>query len=188
MTAGETPLWLDENENDASASPLRIGVVSDTHIRAADSRRVVPFAVLEAFRDVSCILHAGDISCRAVLDDLGRLAPVYAVHGNVDNADLTYHLPTARLLHFGSISVGLTHGHIGEARTTSLRARRRFSGAPGLRAVVFGHSHEPYNCLHEDVLLFNPGSPTERRRQPWPSFGLLTIAGADVSGEVVYLQ
>ncbi len=186
MTAAGSLSWLDDEQ--ADALPLRIGVIADTHITSPDGRRTIPPVVLEAFRDVSCILHAGDASCRAVLDKLKRFAPIYAVCGNVDDADLTYRLPTARLLHFGSISIGLTHGHIGEARTTPSRALRRFRGAPGLRAVVFGHSHEPYNCSQEGVLLFNPGSPTERRRQPRPSFGLLTIAGEDVSGEIVYLS
>jgi predicted phosphodiesterase len=62
-----------------------------------------------------------------------------------------------------------------------------FVGVEGLRAVVFGHSHEPYNDVQRGVLLFNPGSPTERRRQPRPSYGFLTIEDGLVRGQIVYL-
>ncbi len=173
------------------APAVRVGVISDTHIAAVGSRRVIPPAVLEAFREVDLILHAGDATCRAVLDRLASLAPVQAVTGNVDEPELAYELPTARLVHLGGISIGLTHGHLGDGPTTPQRALRRFAGVHDLRAVVFGHSHEPSNEArhgpHGDVLLFNPGSPTERRRQPRPSFGLLTVRDGTVRGEVVYL-
>jgi len=176
---------------EGNAGAIRIGVISDTHIADVGSRRVVPPAVLEAFREVDLILHAGDATCRAALDQLASLAPVQAVAGNVDGPELAYELPTARLLHVGGISVGLTHGHLGDGGATPQRALCRFASVHDLRAVVFGHSHEPCNEAHHgphgDVLLFNPGSPTERRRQPRPSFGLLTVRDGTVRGEVVYL-
>ncbi len=171
----------------AEGRGVRVGVISDTHIADVGSRRAIPPAVLEAFRAVDLILHAGDATCRAVLDQLAALAPVQAVAGNVDGPELAYELPTARLLRLDGLSLGLTHGHLGDGRTPPERALRRFAGVHDLRAVVFGHSHEPYNQLHGDVLLFNPGSPTERRRQPQPSFGLLTVRDGTVRGEVVYL-
>jgi predicted phosphodiesterase len=62
-----------------------------------------------------------------------------------------------------------------------------FAGVEGLRAVVFGHSHVPYNQVQRGVLLFNPGSPTERRRQPRPSYGFLSIENGLVHGQIVYL-
>ncbi len=170
---------------------VRVGVISDTHIAEVGSRRVIPPAVLEAFRAVDLILHAGDATCRVVLEQLALLAPVQAVAGNVDAPELAYELPTARLLRLGGVSIGLTHGHLGDGHSTPQRALRRFANVPDLRAVVFGHSHEPCNEAHHgphsDVLLFNPGSPTERRRQPRPSFGLLTVRDGTVRGEVVYL-
>jgi predicted phosphodiesterase len=91
------------------------------------------------------------------------------------------------VLNFDGVTVGLTHGHLGRGRSTPQCALRAFDGVPNLRAVVFGHSHEPYNALIGGVLLFNPGSPTERRRQPRHSYGLLTVENGGVHAEIVYL-
>jgi len=166
-------------------SVVRVGVVSDTHI--ADGRRAIPPAIWEAFADVDLILHAGDIARRDVLDNLAALAPVHAVHGNVDPFELATTLPDRLVLDLGGARAGLTHGHLGAGRTTPERARGLFADVAGLNVVVFGHSHEPYNRVEDGVLLFNPGSPTERRRQPRPSYGLLTIENGAVRGEIVYL-
>ena len=164
---------------------MRVGVIADTHI--VDSRRVIPAAVWDAFAGVDCILHAGDVARQQVLDDLALLAPVYAVHGNVDPPALTQRLPPRRVLDLDGVTVGLTHGHLGRGRSTPQCALCAFDGVANLRAVVFGHSHEPYNALAGEVLLFNPGSPTERRRQPRHSFGLLTVQNGGVRAEIVYL-
>lgn len=164
---------------------LRIGVISDTHI--SSPRRAIPPDVLRAFEGVDCILHAGDVARQEVLDDLGLLAPVYAVAGNVDPPELFWTLRDRRLVELDGVRIGLTHGHLGQGETTPERALSRFAGTDGLRAVVFGHSHEPYNAVHDGVLLFNPGSPTERRRQPRHSYGFLTVDGRAVRGEIVYL-
>ncbi len=166
-------------------SVTRVGVVSDTHI--TEGRRVVPPALFVAFADVDLILHAGDIARRDVLDDLAALAPVHAVYSNVDPFELATSLPDRLTLDLGGARVGLTHGHLGAGRTTPKRALGLFADVAGLDAVVFGHSHEPYNRVEEGVLLFNPGSPTERRRQPHPSYGLLTIENGAIRGEIVYL-
>jgi putative phosphoesterase len=170
---------------------MRIGVISDTHIAAGRDgqagRRVVPPAVFRAFLDVDLILHAGDIAHQGVLDDLAALAPVHAVQGNVDPLELARSLPERLALDLDGARVGLTHGHLGRGRSTPERARGQFVGDDGLAAVVFGHSHEPCNHFEDGALLFNPGSPTERRRQPRPSYGLLTIENGAVRGEIVYL-
>lgn len=166
-------------------SPIRVGVISDTHI--ADRRRVIPGAVWAAFTGVDCIVHAGDIARREVLDELAMLAPVYAVYGNMDPYELANTLPERRMVDLDGVRLGLTHGHLGQGRTTPERAWNAFRDVEGLRVVVFGHSHEPYNTVERGVLLFNPGSPTERRRQPRHSYGLLTVADGEAHGEIVYL-
>ncbi len=167
---------------------FRIGVISDTHITS--ERRVIPPAVWEAFVGVDAILHAGDIARQEVLDDLGALAPVHAVHavhGNVDPHELVSTLPDRLVRNLEGARIGLTHGHLGTGRATSENARNIFADIEGVRTIVFGHSHEPYNSVERGVLLFNPGSPTERRRQPRPSYGLLTVEDGAVRGEIVYL-
>ncbi len=172
----------------SDGGPVRLGIVADTHIGEAASR-VLPPALLRGLAGVDYILHAGDMTARRVLDQLGQLAPVLAVTGNQDTSDLSYALPTARLLRVGGLPLGLTHGHLGRARTTPARALQRFAGVEGLRAVVFGHSHEPLNTHppEHDVLLFNPGSPTERRRQRCCSYGLLFVEDGVVRGDIIYL-
>ena len=164
---------------------MRVGVISDTHIY--DRRRVIPAAVWQAFAGVDCILHAGDIARRDVLDELAALAPVHAVYGNVDPPELMSTLKAALVLDLDGARIGLTHGHLGRGRTTPQCALNLFTGVESLRAVVFGHSHEPYNDVQRGVLLFNPGSPTERRRQPRPSYGFLTIENGLVRGEIAYI-
>jgi putative phosphoesterase len=163
---------------------VRVGVISDTHIY--NRRRVIPPMVWEAFAGVDCILHAGDIARQDVLDELAALAPVHAVYGNVDPPELASTLKATLVLDLDGARIGLTHGHLGRGRTTPQCALSLFVGVEGLRAVVFGHSHEPYNSVQRGVLLFNPGSPTERRRQPRPSYGFLIIENGHVHGQIVY--
>ena len=122
---------------------IHVGVISDTHI--ADRRRVIPAAVWHAFLGVECILHAGDIATSDVLDELAAVAPVHAVRGNMDPPELARTLQDALVLDLGGARIGLTHGHLGHGRTTPERALSMFRDVAGLSAVVFGHSHEPYN-------------------------------------------
>jgi putative phosphoesterase len=143
--------------------------------------------MLEAFAGVDAILHAGDIACRAVLDQLATLAPVHAVYGNVDPPELCGELPDRLALSFGGVHIGLTHGHLGRGATTADRALAHCLEAARADVVVFGHSHVPCNERRGAVLLFNPGSPTERRHQPWASYGLLVIEAGRVEGQIVPL-
>ena len=160
---------------------MRIGVLSDTHLPMR--ARSLPAILFEAFEGVEAILHAGDLACEEVLIELGALAPVYAVRGNVDPPELWSRLPLDRVLTFAGLKVGLTHGH-GTSGSTPERALRRFA-ADTVACVVFGHSHDPLCERRGDVLLFNPGSPTDRRRQPQHSYGILTIENGRIDGEII---
>ncbi len=160
-------------------APLTVGVISDTHLYPEPRGRDLPATLLDELARAApgLILHAGDILAPWVLDRLGELAPVLAVRGNGDPADLFPELPLARIVTVGAHRLGLTHGHLGRGATTPLRAYNTFAGAdPPVACVAFGHSHQPLGKLHRGVLLFNPGSPTDRRRQPYYSFGLLRVA------------
>ena len=166
---------------------MRIGVISDTHIGDAKAR--VPVAALRAFAGAECILHAGDVMIQDVLDALAAVAPVHAVSGNCDPSDLARRLPERLVLQLGGLHIGLTHGHLGRGVSTPSRALSAFaSGMEELEVVVFGHSHEPYNSMHGRTLLFNPGSATQRRRQTYPSYGLLEIEEGRCRGEIIYLR
>jgi putative phosphoesterase len=150
-------------------------VIADTHLPRGARR--LPDACVERLRAADLVIHAGDFSAPSVLDELRTLGPpVAAVHGNVDTPELRALLPAERVIDLGPTHparIGLVHD-AGPAKGRLERMRRRF---PGCAAVVFGHSHIP---LHETApdgfQIFNPGSPTERRRQPAHTMGIARIA------------
>lgn len=136
-------------------------VLSDTHLGAATLERL-PAEVWEMAEVADVVLHAGDVVDGALLDALGERAVTHAVLGNNDHG-LEGRLPEALELELGGVSVAMVHDS-GATAGRAARLQRRF---PGAQVVVFGHSHDP---LVEQVpggpLLVNPGSPTQRRRQP----------------------
>jgi uncharacterized protein len=161
----------------------RIGVISDTHIPFRAKR--VPDAALKLFEDagVELILHAGDLSSLAVLDQLSAYAPVEAVQGNVEQPEVVAALPIKRELVVGRCAIGLVH-NLGERRHYARNARREF---PSARVVVFGHSHIPLIEDAEGLLLLNPGSATDRRTQPHCTVALLTISDGQPSARLLVL-
>lgn len=154
-----------------------IGVVSDTHLPRFGRQLPPPLvAGLRAAR-VSLILHAGDHTSATVVEELQEIAPVIAVAGNNDPPELAARLGDRRLVEIDGSRIGLTHGHLGRGRTTAERAVSGFV-ADGVDVVVFGHSHQPLWTPPADGRpgLLNPGSPTDRRREPACSYALLEIA------------
>jgi putative phosphoesterase len=148
-----------------------VAVISDTHLPRGN--RTLPAACVERLRSADLILHAGDLVTADVLADLRALGPpVQAVHGNVDDEQVRRLLPSARLVDAGGARIAMTHD-AGPAGGRLGRLRARFADAD---AVVFGHSHIP---LHErddrGFQIFNPGSPTDRRRQPVHTMGLARV-------------
>ncbi len=146
--------------------------------------RRLPRRCLELASEAEAMIHAGDFFGRSVLAELEALCPrVHAVHGNVDEEDLRQALPATLEIDLDGRTVAVIHD-AGPARGRLARLRRRF---PQAEAVIFGHSHLP---LHEEeggFQIFNPGSPTERRRAPRPSMGLLTCDRSGLVFEHVWL-
>lgn len=105
---------------------------------------------------------------------LSEIAPVDAVLGNNDDPELAKKYALKKIVAVGGIKIGLVHGDQGRGRTTPLRALSAFD-AGAVDVICFGHSHQPYLERHGDVLLLNPGSPTDRRREPSFSYALLTV-------------
>lgn len=159
----------------------RIGVISDTHLPAHGGR--IPDAALRHFEDVELIVHAGDHSNHAALDQLSAYAPVEAVRGNIEEAEIVALLPIKRELVVGGCAIGIVH-ILGEHAHYERNARREF---PDARVVIFGHSHIPHMEDHDGLLLLNPGSATDRRRQPHCSIALLTITDGQPSAEIIAL-
>lgn len=148
---------------------MKIGILSDTHIRYGKS---LPNYVWDALEDVDMILHAGDILIEGILEDLEILAPVVAVRGNCD-WELS-DLPETTIVSAEKIKIGITHGHLGRGGSTPQRAYNLFQDQE-VDIIVFGHSHIPYKEVYNGITLFNPGSPTDKRGQPAFSLGILTV-------------
>lgn len=162
---------------------MKIGVVSDSHIPYRV--KVLPDFIWQAFSDVDLILHAGDIIEESVLIDLEAIAPVESVKGNMDVPDSyrKFKLAKKKIINVGKKKIGLVHGD-GSSGTTPKRARKAFDQEE-VDCVVFGHSHQPFNEVIDGVLMFNPGSCTDPRREPRPSCGILHV-GDTISGEIIY--
>ena len=157
-------------------------MISDTHLPRF---RPLPEAIWQHFAAVEQILHAGDLSVLSVLSELETIAPVTAVQGNVEYEEVMLKLPIKREILIGFCRIGIVH-ILGETPRYARNARREF---PTARCVIFGHSHTPYNQEHNGQLLFNPGSATDRRRQPQCSIGKLYVNDEEqsVRGEIIYL-
>jgi uncharacterized protein len=149
---------------------MRVAVLSDTH--APHRWKLCPPQVAARLDGVDVILHAGDVCTPDVLDELSAWAPVHAVRGNNDGPDVAaWGAPDTAHLDLGGVAVAMIHDS-GPAAGRAPRLRRMF---PDAALVVYGHSHIPLNEVHDGQRIFNPGSPTDRRRQPHGTMGLVTI-------------
>lgn len=162
---------------------MRIGVISDTHIPV--SKKEIPDKVIELLKGVELIIHAGDIVEMTVIDELSRIAPVEAVAGNMDSYDIHQVLPEQKIVEVGGFKIGITHTG-GYGNTAHLRALDAFY-EKDVDCIVFGHSHQAFNAVHEGILLFNPGSPTVKRFSLRTSLGFLEL-GKTITGKIVYLD
>jgi putative phosphoesterase len=150
---------------------MKIVVLSDTH--APRRWRSCPPRVAEHLRSADVILHAGDVCTAAVLGELSAFAPVHVVLGNNDDPGVAaWGAPETLELDLAGLSVAMIHDS-GPSAGRLARLRHRF---PGAALVVFGHSHIPLDQSADGVRIFNPGSPTDRRRQPHGTIGLLTVS------------
>lgn len=156
-------------------------MLSDTH--APRRWKTCPPAVAAQLRGTDLILHAGDVCTAAVLAELAGYAPVHAVLGNNDGPDVAaWGAPETAELDLAGLRVAMLHDS-GPATGRLRRLHRRF---PEADLVVFGHSHIPLDDRDDHLRIFNPGSPTDRRRQPRGTVGQLHIeSGQLVSATIV---
>jgi putative phosphoesterase len=158
---------------------IRIAVLADTHIpRRA---KALPEAAWEVVRSADVIVHAGDVLTEKFLGELRKEAPVHAVRGNND-IELEVLQETIELSLEG-VNVAVIHDSGGKTGRQK-RMRKRF---PKADIVIFGHSHVPMNEETEGLLLFNPGSPTDKRMQPVATMGLIEIDNGKVKAQIVEL-
>lgn len=166
---------------DYSVVCVRVVALSDTH--APRRWRSCPPGVAEHLRRADLILHAGDVCTAFVLAELAAYAPVRAVLGNNDGPDVAaWGAPERLELDAGGLRVAMVHD-AGPAPGRPARLRRWF---PSADLVVFGHSHIPLDHFANGQRIWNPGSPTDRRRQPHGTIGVLDIEdGRLVSAQIV---
>jgi uncharacterized protein len=158
-----------------------VAIISDTHLPRGERR--LPEACLERIRGADLLLHAGDFMTFAVYREIEAIGPpLHAVYGNVDDFELTRQLPEERVVEAGGARIAMLHD-AGQGAGRLERMRGRFGERAD--ALVFGHSHMP---LHEEAggfQIFNPGSPTERRRAPAHTMGLGRVEHGHVAFELV---
>ncbi len=129
---------------------------------------------MKELEDADFIIHAGDWQTIDVYEELIHYAPTTGVYGNVDDNQIKEKFDLKSIVEIGSLRIGITHGH-GRRKTTEKRSVELFEG-DGVDIVIFGHSHIPVHKEYDGKIVFNPGSPTYKRRQPKYSFGKLELS------------
>lgn len=161
---------------------IRILILSDTHMPKKSKQ--LPGVLLNEMNFCDLIIHAGDWQSIELYEELKKRAPVEGVYGNTDNDEMRAILKKKILLEIKGFKIGVVHGH-GKEKTTEKRSIEAFSDE-GVNAIIFGHSHIPVKKLHNEVILFNPGSPTDKRRMPNYSFGILEITDELIFNHVFF--
>ena len=139
---------------------------------------------MKLLRAADAILHAGDFVSLAFLEELRSLGPpVEGVHGNMDEPALKALLPKQNVVEAGSVRIGMVQ----DAGPRVGREARLAARFPECEAVVYGHSHVPQVERFQHLWVLNPGSPTDKRRQPLPTMLVLRIRGARITPELVNL-
>ena len=149
-----------------------MGLISDTHSRIRPS-------ALEALRGCDLILHAGDIGSPEIITALKKIAPVHAIHGNIDREPLTTKFPATEVVEFAGLSLYMLH---------NLQALDLNPRAAGFAAVIYGHSHKPEYYFKNGVLYFNPGSAGPRRFSLPISVGKIRIQQGELLPEIILLE
>jgi putative phosphoesterase len=158
---------------------VRALVLSDTHLSTGALDRL-PDEVWQMAGEADLVLHAGDVVDHGLLAALAEHAPVHAVLGNNDHA-LVGRLPERLVLDLAGVPVAIVH----DSGPSAGRAGRLRAWFPSAGVVVFGHSHDPLVEEHAGLLLVNPGSPTQRRRQPVHTVAWLEAVDGEARAELV---
>ncbi|WP_096200718.1 metallophosphoesterase family protein [Bacillus sp. FJAT-45350] len=160
---------------------MKLVVISDTHI--PKRAKGLPSKLIADLKDAELIIHAGDWQTVDIYHELATYGELKGVIGNVDNEELQRILPESLVLEVNNFRIGVVHGH-GKGLTTEKRALATFK-EQNVDCIIFGHSHIPVNKMHEGILLFNPGSATDKRRQAQYSYGVLTL-NEEISAQHVF--
>ncbi len=161
-----------------------IGLISDTHIPLR--AKAIPQAVFACFESVDYIIHAGDLVEFSVVDELERLAPVLAVHGNMDGPQISGALPKLNSLKMFDWKIGVIHD---PGTMYGMNKMREIVNQNLFNVLVYGHTHMPKIKLEGKTLYINPGSPTNPE-PPFltkPTVGLLKVTKEEIVPEIVQI-
>ncbi len=151
---------------------MRIGVIADTHI--PDRAGEIPKIILEEFKKVDMVVHAGDLVDLGVLDKLrGACSQVKAVRGNMDHEAVRNKLPEKEIFKIGNYRFGVMHGYGAPNSLVDLLASIFQNDKVDI--VIYGHSHRGASEKRGNTLFFNPGSPTDKIFSPYNSYGIIEI-------------
>ena len=155
-------------------------MISDTHL--PKRAKVLPAEVWAEVERADVVLHAGDWVSEDLLDELqDRARRVIGVFGNNDGAELRARLPQVARAEFDGIRFAMIH----ETGPATKREERMDAQFPDTDVLVFGHSHIPWDTVTPRGLrLLNPGSPTDRRRQPVCSYLVVSTDGGQLSAQL----
>ena len=160
-----------------------VAVIGDTHLPRGNRR--LPTECVERMASAELIIHTGDFSTAGAYEEIAAIGPeLIAVYGNVDGAELRAMLPARTVVEVADARIGVIHD-AGPRSGRLMRMRREF---PDADAVIFGHSHMPLLESDEEFQIFNPGSPTERRRAPGHTMGLAHVDHGRVEFELIALD
>jgi putative phosphoesterase len=161
---------------------VRIGVLSDTHLNRPDG--LIDEIIERHLSAVDMFIHAGDMVCLGILDSLyvtGK--PIHAVSGNMDREEVISRYPAKKIIEVEGIRVGIIHGWGSPGGI-----RQYIIGEfPGVDAIVYGHTHQPFCSFEAGVFFFNPGSPTDSRFTNVNSVGIIVIDSGNMRGEIIGL-
>jgi putative phosphoesterase len=161
-----------------------VGLIADTHIPAR--AKCIPKMVFKIFENVNFIVHAGDLVQMEVIDDLEQLAPVLAVHGNMDGPEVTGALPKLNALKIYNWKIGVMH----DPNTLFGRGKmREIAKQNGFDVLVYGHTHNANVKWEGQILYINPGSPTDPMASfiNKPSVALLKVTKEAITPEIVHI-
>ena len=150
---------------------MRIVTLSDTHLSTENLS--LPDELVASLQTADAIIHAGDFACEELVHYLETFAPLYGVQGNCDGDGVRSLLPPKREEELEGVRVGIMHGW-GGRRDLAQRVAPHF---PAADLIVFGHSHETYQKLHGNALVFNPGSASAVFSGSGPTYGIITLDG-----------
>jgi len=160
-------------------------VISDTHVKRKEDFEKLEKIIEPLLEGVDVIIHAGDSVIKETVDFFKALKPTYMVRGNMDTAEMQDILPEKTVFNLGCYRIGLTHGW-GQASGLKQRVFELFE-QDKVNVIVFGHSHQPYVGRMGNVLMLNPGSPTDTRFTDRNTVAILEI-NEELRAEIIDIK